>query len=225
MAAMTANTAEHVGRAAVVALSLGGWFWSQRLIGKRKPPTGAIDDGIHVMTARLNGWLNGNRGWSNGVLIVTSAIIDVLGLFVIGSTIFGTTLRPFVGILFLFILRQVCQALVSLPEPPGMIWHRPPFPSLLVTYGTATDLFFSGHTAIAVYGACEVARLGHPWLTGAAVAVAAVEAVTVLVLRAHYTMDVFTAIFVALVASWIGAALAPSCDALLKGAVAAMHGG
>ena len=32
------------------------------------------------------------------------------------------------------------------------------FPALLVTYGTSTDFFFSGHTSIAVYGATELAR-------------------------------------------------------------------
>ena len=222
---MTARTAEVVGRGVVVALSLGGWFWSQRLIGRRKPPAGAIDDGVHAMTARLNAWLNANRGASNLVLIVTSALIDVFGLYIIGMTLFGSTLRPFIGMLMLFGLRQVCQAMVSLPEPPGMIWHKPPFPSLLVTYGVATDLYFSGHTAIAVYGACEIARLGMPWLTAVAAAVALIEAVTVLILRAHYTMDVFTAVFVALFAAWAGAAVAPGCDRALLHAVAAVAGG
>ena len=222
---MIARTPEIIGRGVVVALALGGWFWSQRLIGKRQPPVGSIGDGVHAMTARFNGWLNSHRGWSNGVLIATSALIDVLGLYIIGMSLFGPTLRPFVGILIVFILRQACQAVVSLPEPPGMIWHRPPFPSLLVTYGVATDLYFSGHTAIAVFGACEVARLGIPGLTAVAAAVAALEAVTVLVLRAHYTMDVFTAVFVALFASSAAAVLAPTCDRLLHQAVVAVTGG
>ena len=61
----------------------------------------------------------------------------------------------------LFALRQLCQGLCAFAPPgEGMIWRRPGIPSLLVTYGTATDLFFSGHTAIAVYGALELGRLG-----------------------------------------------------------------
>ena len=72
------------------------------------------------------------------------------------------------------------------------------------TYGTATDLFFSGHTAIAVYGCVELA---------------AFEAATVLVLRAHYTMDVFTAIVVALWAAGVAGAIAPACDRLLTALV------
>ncbi len=150
-------------------------------------------------------------------------MIDVLGLYVIGATLFGSTLRPFLGLLIVFALRQACQAVISLPAPPGMIWHRPPFPSLLVTYGVSTDLFFSGHTAIAVFGACEVAALGLPWLTAAAVAVAVLEAFVVLLLRAHWTMDVFAAVFAALFASSAGAALAPRADALLRSAVEALR--
>jgi membrane-associated phospholipid phosphatase len=62
----------------------------------------------------------------------------------------------------------------------------------LVTYGVANDFFFSGHTAIAVFGAIELARLRRTWLTGLAIFVAVVEIAAVVVLRAHYTMDVFT---------------------------------
>lgn len=100
----------------------------------------------------------------------------------------------------------------ALPTPPGMIWHSPGFPSLLVTYGTTSDFFFSGHTAIAVYGATELARLGRRWLTAVGIAVAAVEAATVVVLRAHYTMEVFTGIVTALWISGVAARLAPPVD-------------
>ena len=77
------------------------------------------------------------------------------------------------GLLILFGLRQLCQGLCALPPPEGMIWRNPGFPSLLVTYGTATDLFFSGHTAIAVYGCLELAHWGGPVAAVAGIAIAA----------------------------------------------------
>ena len=54
-----------------------------------------------------------------------------------------------------------------------MIWRSPGVPSLLVTYGVSNDLFFSGHTALAVYGAIELGRWGGPaWaVVGRALAV------------------------------------------------------
>ena len=108
-------------------------------------------------------------------------------------------------------LRQIMQALVALPSPPNAIWHYPGFPSLLVTYGVANDYFFSGHTAIAVLAATEMARVGKRWLTGLGVLIVVFEVLAVLVLRAHYTMDVFTGIvtglFAARMASCISSAM------------------
>ncbi len=98
-----------------------------------------------------------------------------------------------------------------------MIWDYPGVPSLFVTYGTTNDFFFSGHTAIAVYGAIELARFRRPWLTLAATVVAFIEAMTVLVLRAHYTMDVFAAILAAAIVARIAVSVAPSFDRLLAG--------
>ena len=100
-----------------------------------------------------------------------------------------------------------------------MIWRRPGVPSLLVTYGTATDLFFSGHTALAVYGGIELARLGGPGFLALGVAIAVIEATTVLVLRAHYTMDVFAAIVTAVWVAGVAETIAPACDRFLAALV------
>jgi len=70
-----------------------------------------------------------------------------------------------------------------------------------VTYGVSNDYFFSGHTAIAVLGASEMARLGKRWVTAVGVLIAMFEVATVLVLRAHYSMDVFTGIVTGLYAA------------------------
>ena len=145
-------------RVGLVAGSLAAWFWTQSLLGKRTSTEGKIGDAILDLTAPLNRALSERPRTANGLLIFTSALIDLLGLFLVGQAIFGPSARPFVGLLILFALRQLCQGLCTLPPPEGMIWRDPGFPSLLVTYGTATDLFFSGHTAIAVYGCLELAH-------------------------------------------------------------------
>jgi len=82
----------------------------------------------------------------------------------------------------------------------------------MVTYGVSNNLFFSGHTAIAVVGAVELARLGRRWLGVIGCCVAIFEVVTVLVLRAHYTMDVFTGAITALAVCVLAAKIAPACD-------------
>jgi hypothetical protein len=202
-------------RAGLVAGSLVVWFWTQSLLGKRAVAEGKIGDTILDLTAPLNRYLHERPRTADGLLIFTSALIDLLGLFLVGQAIFGSSARPFLGLLILFGLRQVCQGLCALPPPAGMIWRKPGFPSLLVTYGTATDLFFSGHTAVAVYGCLELAHWGGPVAAAVGGAVVLIEVSAVLILRAHYTMDVFAGVITAL---WVWSIVFPlgaRLDALL----------
>lgn len=195
-------------RGAIVAASLLAWFWTQSRIGRRETREGEIGDRLHDLTASWNEALHRMPKCTNGILIVSSALIDLFAIFLIGASVFGSTMRPFLALLLLFVFRQFCQALCALPVPPRMIWRHPGFPSLLVTYGVGNDFFFSGHTAIAVLGTIETFRLLPLPFGIAAAVVAALEGLTVIVLRAHYTMDVLAAIFAAFCAA--GAA-APIC--------------
>jgi hypothetical protein len=172
--------------------ALAIWFWTQSLLGARSSPAEGIGDGLHRLTGTWNAYLHSAPGAANALLITSSLLIDAIAIFLLASWIFGGKLRPFLGLAMLLVTRQMMQALCSLPAPPGIIWHYPGFPSLLVTYGVANDFFFSGHTAIAVFGAIELARLRRAWLTVLAIGVVFFEIATVLILRAHYTMDVFT---------------------------------
>ena len=204
-------------RALLVAIGLVAWFWTQAWIARRGFPEGRIGDRVHDLTAPLHRALLAHPRWADALLIATSALIDLLGAFLILQAIFGPTVRPFLGLLLLFALRQICQALCALPSPEGMIWRHPGFPSLFVTYGTASDLFFSGHTAIAVYGCLELAHWGGPEFAVLGALLAVILASAVLVLRAHYTMDVFAGAITALWVWTAASALAPTVDSWLAG--------
>jgi hypothetical protein len=188
-------------RLVVTTAALAIWFWTQSLIGARTLPATGIGDGLHSATAPANAYLQTHPSTANALLILSSAIVDLLGLFLLGKWLFGSSVRPFLALVIVLGLRQIMQALVALPAPPNAIWHYPGFPSLLVTYGVANDYFFSGHSAIAVLGALELSRQGNRWLTALGVLVVIFEVFTVLVLRAHYTMDVFAGIITALYAA------------------------
>lgn len=202
-------------RLVVTAAVLALWFWTQSLIGGRTVPASGIGDALHNLTAGLNSYFSGHPRAANALLIVSSGMIDAIGFYLLGRWLFGGSVRPFLGLFSLMALRQVMQALCALPTPRNMIWHYPGFPSLLVTYHVANDFFFSGHTAIAVFGALEISRLRRNWLTFAAVAIVLFEIATVLILRAHYTMDVFTGIIAALWVSKMSESIAPRLDRLL----------
>jgi hypothetical protein len=204
-------------RLILTAIVLSIWFWTQSLIGARTPTASGVGDALQNLTAGLNSYFSQQPLAANALLIVSSALIDALGLFLLGSWLFGGSVRPFLGLFLLMALRQVMQAICALPVPPNMIWHYPGFPSLLVTYHVANDFFFSGHTAIAVFGAVELSRFQRNWLTITAGVIVVFEVATVLILRAHYTMDVFTGIVAALWIARLSERVSPGIDRLLAG--------
>ncbi|MEI6861221.1 MAG: phosphatase PAP2-related protein [Verrucomicrobiota bacterium] len=210
-------------RVGVIVVGLGLWHWTQQLIARRAPVTpaggGVIADGIHQLTAGWHRRLQADPRRADALLLVSSLVIDLLGLGLITSAVLGPTFRPFLGLIMLFGLRQFCQALCPLPPPPGMIWRSPGFPSLLVTYGVNNDLFFSGHTAIAVFGAATLATAYGPLGLALGAALVVFEIVAVLALRAHYTLDVFAGAVTALWVYSLTGKIAPVADTWLAGLI------
>ena len=217
----------YLARIALIVIALGLWYWTQRLLSRRPANLatedgGVIVDGIHRMTARINQRLLMEPWRANALLISSSAVIDLLGFYLLGSAILGATITPFLGLFILFALRQFCQAFCPLPPPAGMIWRKTGVPTVLVTYGTSNDLFFSGHTAIAVYGAAVLATAFGPVGLLLGTLIVLFEMGAVLVLRAHYTMDVFAGAVTALYVHRLAIDWAPTIDAWIAHAVAAV---
>jgi len=202
-------------RAVATLAALAIWFWTQSLIGARAPSS-EIGDALQNLFGGLNAYFGQHPSAANALLIVSSGFIDALGLFLVAEWILVGRVRPFLGLVLLLGLRQVIQTLCALPAPPHMIWRYPGFPSLFVTYNVGNDYFFSGHTAIAAFGAMELARFQRKWLTAVAVAIVLFEIAAVLILRAHYTMDVFAG---AMAGLWVAAfcgAVSPRLERLLS---------
>lgn len=192
---------ETVGlRLLAIAGALLAWFLTQRLIGARPLQDGRIQDQLHVLSADANRWLHDHPRAADRLLIASSLAVDGVTLFVLGYGLLGPSFAPFWGLLALFAARQACQAVVALPAPPGIIWRDPGFPSLFVTYTVGNDFFFSGHTALAVFGAIQLAGLGLPAVTALGALIAVLQMILVLLLRAHWTLDVLAGLFAALVA-------------------------
>ena len=203
-------------RTGVVVGALVVWFWTQSLIARKSTPKDGIGDIIHDLTAHWHRYFFTHDRAANAALITSSIFIDLSGLSLIGAAIFGATFAPFLAILIVFGLRQICQGICTLPPPPGIIWRNPGFPALLVTYDVGNDFFFSGHTALAVLAALEAAYLGPEWLAVIAACIAVGEMAIVLVLRAHYTLDVIAGALAAFLAATLAGKLSPVLDAWLR---------
>lgn len=203
-------------RLAVIAVALVIWFWTQKLIARNGGEGNGIGDAVHRLTAGWHRYFATHDKEADRALIISSLCIDILGISLIAIAVFGQSFAPFIGIIIVFSLRQISQLCCTLPPPPGIIWRDPGFPTVLVTYNVGNDFFFSGHTALAVLGAIEICQLGPWWLGVIAVLVALGEALIVLVLRAHYTMDVIAGAFAAWFAADMAARLAPFVDGWLR---------
>ncbi|MBU6376636.1 MAG: phosphatase PAP2 family protein [Bdellovibrionales bacterium] len=192
-------------RAAILVGGIFAWFLTQKWIASKATSSNTeLGDRIHEWTAGWNQKLHQNPNLANALLITSSLGIDLASGFLFYRAIFSENMRVLVSVLMLFTLRQVAQGLTSLPPPRGLIWRHPGFPSLLVTYGVANDLFFSGHTALAVLAALELSLLGTPWAIAAGVFLVIFEVATVLALRAHWTMDVLAGVFAATMIHFAG---------------------
>ena len=203
-------------RIVVIIAALGVWFWTQKLISRKSTAAEGLGDAVHRWTAGWHHYFLTHEKPANRALALSSLGIDVLGLSLIATAIFGPSFAPFLAILIVFSLRQISQLCCTLPPPPGMIWRDPGTPTALVTYGVSNDFFFSGHTSLAVLGAIEICHLAPWWLGVLAVLLAVAEALIVLVLRAHWTLDVITGALAAAVAADLAGRWAPTVDAWLR---------
>jgi len=81
--------------------------------------------------------------------------------------------------------------------PEGFIWEYPGFPSLMVSYLKTNDFFYSGHVGMPIILMCEFRILKRYNMFAFCVLTLFVEIFTVLITRAHYTIDIITGAIIA----------------------------
>jgi hypothetical protein len=209
-------------RLLVVAFFITLWYETQSSISEQDEIVRQLNgehiiDRVHDFIEPIHLFITDNENVSKWLLITSTLLIDIMGLWIVFISITGHSFRPFFSLVTVFTLRQFCQLLVSLPSPPGMIWENPGVPSIFVTYDTGSDFFFSGHTAIATIFAIEMTR--HMNYVKPAMILGALlllfEASIVLVLKAHWFMDVLTAIICARWATYVSSRHSEVLDTIL----------
>ena len=93
-------------RVALVVAGILAWYWTQAVLGKRVPKVAyevPLTDGLHVLTARIHHRYATNVAAGNRLLIISSLVIDLLGAYLIGSAIFGPSIRPYLGLVMVFL--------------------------------------------------------------------------------------------------------------------------
>jgi hypothetical protein len=194
------------------------WLSSQYLLERSRVVVHGFTDHSHQALAGVNLFLNAHPTLSNVILALSSFEVDVAALSMVAFFFIRRESRPLLGLWLILIMRQLCQASVSIPQPEGLIWRYPGFPSVVVTYGTSNDFFFSGHMALATLLATELMAQRAPrWKQLLAWSMILVQALIILSMRFHYITDVVTGFLAAVAAtqlaevlgSWVDARFAP----------------
>lgn len=190
---------------------------TERWIGEQVPPDCLIGDAIQRWVAPLNAYVSNRAGLGDGLIILYSIFGDAIVLVLIACAIAKASIRPVLPLLVFMLLRQTMQLLISFPVDPGLIWHYPGFPSLFLNYDISGDFYFSAYVGINILGALEMYQLFRKkwlmWLNfGGALVIALID----MVLRAHYTTDIYTSIITAIFAYLFTQPFVPPVDHLLK---------
>lgn len=188
------------------------WHLTQQLISSQKAEisfgSNAILDQSFEFSASINHFLNENKEVSRILLIFMSIEIDLITVLIFVKGIFGRSFKPIIGLVLVMMLRQMSQFFVSFPIPDGMIWFDTGFPTLFVTYSVKNDFFFSGHTALTVYGSLVLFKSSYTqensvriWVVLKKIApwfLILFQVSALIVLKAHYYMDIYAGFMTAL---------------------------
>jgi hypothetical protein len=180
-------------QAVAVGAAYVAWLSSQHLLETTRGLVHGFTDHTHELLSGINLYLNAHPTLANVVLAVSSLEVDLAALSMIAFFFIRRESRPLLALWIILIMRQLCQASVSIPAPEGMIWRYPGFPTLVVTYSTSSDFFFSGHMALATLLATELTAQRAPrWKQAVAWGVVCAQAFVILAMRFHYVTVVAT---------------------------------
>ncbi len=200
----------------IILVGLPIYRLSQDWIGSVVPPACGIGDTLQNWTASINAFLQTHTQIGDYTLIVYSFAGDMIVLFLILRCIWKSSIRPILPLLVFLTLRQCLQIFVSFPLAPGLIWHYPGFPSLFSTYKVNSDFYFSAYVGVNILGYLELTHLKIRWLSIVGFAFIFIEAFIDIILRAHYTADIYTSVITAIFAYIFTQPFVPPIDRLLK---------
>jgi hypothetical protein len=191
-------------QAAAVVAVYAAWLATQALLERSRGFVSTFIDHTHQALAGVNAFLNAHPSLSNVILACSSFEVDLAAFSMVSFFFVQRRSRPLLALWITLIMRQLCQSAFSIAPPQGMIWHYPGFPSIVVTYSTSSDFFFSGHMALATLLAAELtAHRAVRWKQALAWTVIALQAFVILSMRFHYITDVVAGFLAAIAATLI----------------------
>ncbi len=185
----------------LILLLIGGlwfYFFTQGLIGNVVPSTCLIGDRLQALTASGNAFLLTHPNWANGLIILYATLGDIYLLFFFIAALWTRSFRMAIPLFVFLAGRQIVQLLVTLPLPEHLIWHYPGFPALFASYNITHDFYFSAYIGINLLVTLELLKYRIKWLTIVGFLIVTIEAIASVLLRIHFTTDIYTSIIFAI---------------------------
>lgn len=160
-----------------------------------------INDTLFNFTIEIRNYLSKDKHLKNMIMITAGALEDasvVLG-FIFFAFYFKSWRMGF-SLFFCYSIRMIIQQLYLMKIPDDSLFEHPGFPSLVVPYYSTSDYFFSGHVSLPIIIAHEF------WVDGGKFQFIAYleyftaffEAVMMILVRGHYSIDLYAGIIYSL---------------------------
>ena len=155
-----------------------------------------LQDQLFQWTAPLNHLCHSSEKIGNYFLIVLGILTDVSIFLLLILFIKKPSLRVIIHLVLFYSIRGITIKMCQLPVPEDIFYHYPNFKTLSVNYGIKDDLFYSGHVGFSVLVLLESIRQRKLILSMMMFIIVISICFLLIVLRIHYTMDIFTGFIV-----------------------------
>jgi hypothetical protein len=152
-------------------------------------------DNVFTSTYSITKYLAENKSLKNGLIISSSMFIDILFLIICFQwALFNKSYRVLLVFIKYFLIRGIIQAMFQMPFCKERIFGYPGFPSLVVSYLKTNDYYYSGHTGFPLIIGQELSSFYQkPWIYFVCLFIACVEGFILVLMQAHYGIDIFGA--------------------------------
>ena len=155
-----------------------------------------INDKALSLASPLNYFFRAHNVIKYIITIISSLSIDIVIIYaLIHWFLCGKKGNYIVSLVIYLIAYLIIKQLFLVREPDGYIWEFPYFPSVFVSYKRTSSLFYSNGLGVLMITCLEFKENEKKIMFRIATALLVFESLFMIVLQAHYIIDIFTAIF------------------------------
>lgn len=166
------------------------------IFSKKKRDIDCFDDYLLTLTKGIAKFNRENEVFRNIYTVLCSLLIDIMFIYSGVRWIFFTkTWRLAALLIFFYGVRAFVQKFYIMGKTEEYFWKAPVIKSLMVSYLPCCDFFYSGHVAFPIMLALDYYEAKQNYIGSFCLFVSFLEMILVIITRAHYSIDIFTGLY------------------------------